>query len=113
MNFDCEYGRDEAVRRISKKDSDWFKLIPEQDKTNKRTNRVVQETIQEIRRVTHLNNTREAIKRRKNRRRMKFARLQYGTCQQILAGKRLTTYAKTLAKARTYISKEVGSRPLQ
>ena len=39
MNFDCEYGRDEAVRRISKKDSDWFKLIPEQDKTYKRTNR--------------------------------------------------------------------------
>ena len=39
VNFDCEYGRDEAVRRISKKDSDWFKLIPEQDKTYKRTNR--------------------------------------------------------------------------
>ena len=30
MNFDCEYGRDEAIRRISKKEGDWFKLIPEQ-----------------------------------------------------------------------------------
>lgn len=30
VNFDCEYGRDEAIRRISKKEGDWFKLIPEQ-----------------------------------------------------------------------------------
>jgi hypothetical protein len=32
--FDCNYGRDEAIQRINRKESDWYKMIPE-DKEKK------------------------------------------------------------------------------
>jgi hypothetical protein len=30
--FDCNYGRDEAIQRINRKESDWYKMIPEEEK---------------------------------------------------------------------------------
>jgi hypothetical protein len=30
VDFDCEYGRNDAIQRISKKESDWYRMIPEE-----------------------------------------------------------------------------------
>jgi hypothetical protein len=30
VDFDCEYGRNAAIQRISKKESDWYRMIPEE-----------------------------------------------------------------------------------
>src|SRR6185436_19425095 len=34
--FDCEYGREEAIQRIRKKESDWYKMVPEEKKGNQK-----------------------------------------------------------------------------
>jgi hypothetical protein len=36
VDFDCEYGRNEAVQRISKKENDWYKIIPEEEKEDQK-----------------------------------------------------------------------------
>ena len=33
--FDCKYGREEAIQRISKKKSDWYKMILEEEERRK------------------------------------------------------------------------------
>src|SRR6185436_3501783 len=33
--FDCKYSREEAIQRISKKESDWYKMIPEEEEKKK------------------------------------------------------------------------------
>ena len=36
VDFDCEYGKNEAVQRISKKENDWYKIIPEEGKEDQK-----------------------------------------------------------------------------
>ena len=36
VDFDCEYGRSKAIQRISKKESDWYRMIPEEEKEDKK-----------------------------------------------------------------------------
>src|ERR1043165_6992481 len=36
VEFDCEYGRNEAIKKISKKESDWYRMIPEETKEDKK-----------------------------------------------------------------------------
>jgi hypothetical protein len=37
VDFDCEFGRNEAIQKISKKESDWYRMIPEEDKERRKT----------------------------------------------------------------------------
>src|SRR6185295_5242325 len=36
VEFDCEYGRNEAIQKISRKESDWYKMIPEENEEKRK-----------------------------------------------------------------------------
>src|SRR5690349_17769683 len=56
IDFDCEFSRDEAIKRIQKKEGDWLRLIPVTDDESKNSrhktrNKEEKSKIKKIRRI--------------------------------------------------------------